>query len=501
MPKHVSFRREALDPLMAGLNKAANAVGGTMGPSGLNVYFSDPTSPEITNDGVTVAGRINLADPQEDAGAYIVRNVTGQQNDDVGDGTTTVAVLLQSIVQECLLRPENMSEVKRSLKKAGEGVIAKIVKSSKSIKDVSQVALVSAEDPSIANLITEITAKLGKEAVVNVEESRSFTTDYEIVDGYEAQVGFMSPHFINEKRSATAVYEDIPVVCCEKKITGIGDIAKIFEMFKEKGITRCVLVVDDIDDSMLGIFVNSKIQGTFQSIVIRATGWLNQDIAGVTGATAISDSTGVSFHKFEEKHLGHAKKVVSGANQTLFIGSGKEAKAYAKMLDIQAENDPNRYTSQRVSDRAAKIRGGIALLRIAAPTDQERKYLVRKAEDAVKAVKAALAEGVVEGGGMCLWRIAQEMKPKTIGEEILKKSLTAPLRKIIENAGLDYAEIVTNMPKGQGYNAKDHAYQDLLASGIVDPAKVERCAVQNSVSAASQFITTFTLITDAKEDQ
>ena len=457
-------------------------------------------SPEITNDGVTVALKVILPDPEEDAGAYIVRNVSSQQNDDVGDGTTTVSVLLQAIVHECLARPENMVTVQRSLKEAGQAVSDKIRKLAKKVTDTKQVALVSSENEKVAYMVSDIVDKVGATGVVKVEESKKYTSDYEIVEGYEAHVGFMHPLFANDQPTSSAIYEDVPVLVVEKRVSSQMELDMVLNQLGEHGIHKCVIVVTEIDDTILGSFIQSRVTGKFASVVIRATGWLNADIAGVTGATVLSDATGVTFQNFQFRHFGFAKKVMSGANVTTFIGNGRDGKRYAQVLEAQAANDPNRYSAEKTRERAAKMKGGVAIMRIAAPTDQERKYLVRKAEDSVRAVQAAILEGVVEGGGMCLWRIAQDMKPKTVGEEILKKALTAPLRKIIENAGKDYAEIVTKMPEGEGYNAMTGTYQLLTNMGIVDPAKVERCAIENAVSAASQFITTFALITDYKED-
>lgn len=488
--------------MLIGLDKAADAVGGTLGPKGLNVFIDSDMAPKITNDGSTIAGNIILGDKLENAGAYLIRNTSSQTNDDAGDGTTTTAVLLQALVHECLKRPENAMEIKASLKTAGEKVLSLLVKRSVKItqKDVEKVALISAEHKELALLITEIVKRLGEKAVINVEDSKTFSTDYEIVDGYEAPVGFMSPHFVNEKKSGKAVYQDVPVLVSEKKLSNLQDIAPLFEEFKKQNISSCVIVCDDIDDSLLGVLVMNKNIGTFNSLVIRATGDTLRDIEGAAGATMVSSSSGVTLQNIKLEHLGKAKKIVCDANKTLFLGDGLAAKIYAHDLERRAENEPNMYVQKKMRERVAQLRGGVAVLRVGAPTDFEREYLKFKAEDAVKAVQAALAEGVVEGGGLVLWRIAQEMKPKTVGEEILKKALTAPFRKILENAGKDYAEVVSAMPEGMGYDAKNDTYVPMIKSGLIDPAKVERCALENAVSAASTFITTFAVITAIPED-
>lgn len=515
MSKDILFRKEAMDKMLVGLGKAAQAVAGTIGPKGLNVYLDDPIQPKITNDGFTIAGNVRLKDKQEDAGAYVIRNITSQQNEDVGDGTTTVAVLTNAIIQECLKRPENPMTIKASLKEAGDEVLKmlqeKAVKLDKA--DIKKVALISSEDEQIAQLITEIIEKLGENAVVNVEDSKTFDTEYEIVDGYEAHVGFMSPHFITDKKANRAVYTDVPVLVSETKISSITDIAPIFEMFKNEGISNCIIVAEDIDDSILGILVQNKLMGTFNSLVIRAQAWLLQDIEGATGAKAISASTGVTFKNFTKDQLGFTKKIVCDANKTVFTTDGEISKQYAAWLSLQAEGEQNQFQAKKLEERAAKMRGGVAVLKIGASTDFERDYLRLKAEDSVKAVQAALEEGIVEGGGMTLWRIASEMTPKTIGEEILKKALTAPFKQILENAGKDYSEVVANMQLVEksvnneandygliGYDAKSDLFVNMIKSGIIDPAKVERCAVENAVSSVSTFITTFATIIDIPDE-
>lgn len=492
---------DGLNKMVKGLDVAADLIGGTIGPKGRNVFIDDSMSPTITNDGATISDRIILQDEIENAGAYVIRNVAAKQNDEVGDGTTTVSVLTQAIVQECLKRPENAMEVKESLKLAGESVLRKLLKNSIKIKDsdIKKVALVSSENENIAQLITEIVTKLGENAVVNVEDSKTFATDYEIVDGYEAHVGFMSPHFVTEKKSGRAIYTNIPVLVSDKKISNIQDIAPVFEMFKNEQISQCVIVCEDIDDSMLGVLVQNKLMGSFSSLVIKATGWLLQDIEGVTGATAISTSSGVTFQSFKKEHLGFAKKIVCNANSTLFATDGVSAKKYSDILETQADTEPNQFAAKKLHERVAKLRGGIAVLRIGAATDLERDYLRRKAEDSVKAVQAALSEGIVEGGGMTLWNLSKEITGNSIGDQILKKALKAPLKKIIENSGKDYTDVITNMPEGMGYDAKDDKYVNMIEEGIIDPAKVERCALENSISAASTFISTFASIIEINE--
>lgn len=502
MAKKVSF---SINKALKGLNLAADAVTGTLGPRGRNVMFEQSiggfSTYEITNDGITVASKINLEDKDEDAGAYIIRNITSQSADDVGDGTTTTALLTQELIHECLKRPENPMEVRASLKETSQKLLKKLLKQSVKLEkqDIEKVAFISSEDKQIAKLISEIIEKLGDKATINVEESKTYVTDYEIVDGYEATVGFMSPIFITEKKTGKAIYENVPVLVVRKKIASISDIQPIFKQFQEKGISNCVIICEEIEDSMLGIFVQNKMAGLFSSLVIRAGGEMLEDFAGVTGAKIVADNTGVNFQNITTDDLGNAVKIISDANKTLILGNGYTSKAFADKIEKELGFETNMYIKERNQTRIARLRGGVANLKIAAPTDTERIYLRRKAEDAVKATQAALEKGVVAGGGITFWRLAQEIKPKTIGEEILKKVLTAPLRKIIENSGKDYTEIVSNMPKDMGYDAKEDKYVNMLEKGILDPTKVEITALENAVSTAGIFTTTFAIVTEKND--
>lgn len=509
MSKKVRFNKEAQQSLLEGFKITAEAINGTIGPKGRNVLFQGPFSYEITNDGATIADKIEFSDKQKDAGAWILRNVSAKQNDDVGDGTTTVSVLTQALIEECLKRPENPMEIRNSLNEAALSVLEKLASQSVKITkdDVEKVAYISAEDKTISKLISEIINKLGEKAVIYVEDSKTFETHYDIVDGYECKNGFMSPNFINDKKNGKAVLENVHVLCTEKKIANLVDIAPIFEQFKKNGINQCVIVAEDIDDSMLGMFVlnNLGVVGPngqfsqFKSIVIRAGGETLQDIEGVTGAKRVSDTTGITFKNLQLEHLGQAKKVVSDAHKTLFLVDGEVSKNFADVVEASTKDENNQYIQEKNRVRLAKLRGGVATLRIAAPTDTERVYLRRKADDAVKATQAALEEGVVVGGGMALWKLAQGLEDKTIGGQILKKAMIAPFRKIVENAGKDYAEIVRNMPENQGYDAKEDKFVDLIEAGILDPVKVTRCALENACSTAGVFITTFAVITDKEE--
>lgn len=500
--------------MLKGLDINCDAVIGTLGPKGRNVWVDDAVAPKFTNDGATISRSIVLKDPLEDSGNKIAKNTTNQTLDDAGDGTTTTACLLKAIVHASCERPENPMMVRESLMEAVPKVVKEIKKASIAIdkKDIKKVTLVSADDDLLATKISEIINKLGEDVVVTIEDSYDGKrVDYEIIDGYEAGVGFMSPAFVTEKGKAKAIMINVPVFVTDKKISAIQDISPLFEYLKKVGITSCVIVCEDIENSILGLLVANKNIGAFNSIVIRATGDLLKDIEAVVGATRVSDETGVTFQMMSDanKYLGKVKKITCDASKTLFIPvSNAPAQQRADHLEKFAEVEQNMYIKERLVKRISQLRGKIAVLKIGGQ-DFEREYLKDKADDAIKASKVALQEGVVEGGGMCLWRIAQGMKPKTVGEEILKKALIAPLKQNIENAGLDYAEIVSGFSKLEGwsanskpgYDTRHNRYVDMVFDGIMDPAKVERVAVENAVASAGQFITAHASITELIEEK
>jgi chaperonin GroEL len=491
--------------MLVGFDTAATAVSGTLGPKGRNVWIDDPMAPKFTNDGATIATNVVLKDPLEDSGAKILKNTCGQTLDDAGDGTTTSAVLIHSIVHECLRRPENPMEIRESLLKASPKIVKELRKVSKpiTVKEVKKVALISAENEELADNISQIIEKIGSNAVITVEDSIDPNISYEIVAGYEAAVGFVDPRFADPKdKKARCILTDVPVLVSEKKISALSDVQALWTKFKDSGVSSCVIVCDDIENSMIGVFLASKYSGSFNALVIRATGDLLKDIEAAVGATRISDTTGVNFQNVSFEHLGRVKKVVCDANNSLFISDDPmKSELYATHLERFAKTETNMYIKTKLERRIAQLRGGVAVLKIGTQ-DFNREYLKDKADDAIKAAKSALEEGVVEGGGMAFWRIANAMKPKTIGEEILKKALTAPLRKIIENANKDYTEIVfNNITLYRGYDAKNDLCVDMFDSGIIDPTKVERCALENAISNAANFITMSASITEHVDDK
>lgn len=484
-----------------GINKVAEAVGRTIGPAGTNVFLDDPVSPKFTNDGASIAHLIQLDNKLENAGAWVARNACAQTNDDAGDGTTSTVVVLKAVIDEALLRPENKTQVSQSLMKAKDKAITLLKKSAKPIsqKEVIDVARISAENESLAQLITEVVGKVGPKAVITVEDRRDgFETDYKIVQGYEANVGYMSPHFRNDPEKPRAAYEDIDILCTSKKLGNIQDL-QFFEKLAEQKINKLVIVAEDIEPSVLSIFVATQVSGRMNIVVVKATGPLLDDIAHATGATTIGDETGTSFENFDpEKHLGHADKVVAEEKKTVFISKAKTAKQQADRLEARAKDTPNQFDAKKMRERAAKLRGGVAIIRVGANTDAERNYLKDKAEDTIHAVQSAIEDGVVPGGGMALYEVGRHLSDRTVGEVILRQALSAPLRQIVKNAGKDYAEIIKNLPEGQGYNAKTGKYEDFLKTGVLDPLRVEKAVLENAISTAAHFITTHAAIVDAE---
>lgn len=499
--KEVRFDTEALDGMLKGMRTVTEAVGKTIGPCGTNVFVDNASTPRFTNDGARIAHEITLPNKLENAGAWVARNACGQTNDDAGDGTTTTLVLLQAVVDECLKRPENKTQVMHSLLEAKKKALDLLKKQSKSItqKDVLSVARISAENEGLAQLVTEVVKKVGSKAVITVEDRQDgFESDYKLVQGYEAHVGFMSPYFRNDPTRARAVHTDIHVLVTRRKIGNLNDITEISKTLESNKISNLVVVAEEMDEKMVGVFVRTNMAGAMNLLAIKATGPLLEDIAAATGATLIDDETGLTFETMDKSHLGFAAKVICDEKNTIFTSGATSATKHAKRLEAFAAENPNQFEAKRLKERAQKLRGGIAVIRIGAHTDAERNYLKDKAEDTIHAVQSALEEGVVEGGGMALYRIATALRPKTIGEEILSKALRAPLYQIVTNAGKDIADVVSNLLEGKGYDAKKNCYSDFFKEGILDPTRVERCAMENAISTAAHFITTHACVVEAE---
>lgn len=488
----------SLDAVVEGLKTTVAAVAPTLGPKGRNVIYPYAPHYKVTNDGKTIVDALDLEDEAQKEGSWIVKNTCAQQVDDVGDGSTTVAVLLGAIVEEARKRPEHPTVISQALKASLPGVLKSIKAKSKTVNDIYQVSYISAEDDTLAKAIAEVVEKVGAEGTILVEENNEPKIDYEIAEGYEAHVGYMSPYFATNTQKMIAEMSNVAVFATRRRISQVADLTPLIDQMNQKAIKQVVIVCEDIDPQMLGVLVTSRLQGRISCVVVKATGPLIEDIAYATGATLLSDETGVTFENFQtDDHLGLCQKFTCTDKKSVYISKAKSAKEQADRLEQMAARNPNTFEAKKFRERAAKLKSGIAILRIGSPTTVDMGYLKDKADDAVHATQAALLEGVVEGGGMTLWRVAQDMKPKTVGDHILKRALVYPLKQICENAGAEYADVVADIKEsGLGYNAKEDRLEDLHLAGVIDPAKVARCAVTNATVNAAMLISAHCAVID-----
>ncbi len=505
MSKAVLFGKEAREKILVGINITADAVKTTIGSKGRNAFIDDAMMPRITNDGVTIANSITLKDPFENMGAWLVKNTSSKTNDDVGDGTSTTAVLLQALIQEAVSRPENPMDIKRSLDAVGAEVVARIKKLSRPVEDsqIESVATISSESPKIGKLIAEILEKGNKSLPISIEDNKfSPEIEYSITEGLEMKYGYAHPLFITNQKEATAEYDNVHVFASSKRINALVEIKSLMEALDKEKITTVVFLVSDIDNAALGQLVVAKANGQFNSLVIKVNQEMDlEDMAAAAGATLISDASGIKFSDVNLTHLGVTKRITASDKKTVIVNTSEKAKHQAQFLHIASKANTNIYEKQMLEARADRLEGGVAVIKVGAHTDSEREYLKHKIEDAVNATKSALEEGLVEGGGMCLYRISNKLKGHSVGEEILRKALKAPLKAIIENAGDDYAVIIKRLPLKKGYNASNGRAVDMFKHGIVDPAKVTRCAIQNAISSAGTFITQGVAIAELQEEK
>ena len=492
--KQITFYR---DDVKRGIDTVCKAISQTLGPRGRNSFIDNEMAPLITNDGKSTADAITL-EGFENMGAWLVKNTCDKTFEDVGDATTTTAILLQSIISEGMKRPENPTKIKKSLKEIGKKVEQWIKDESSPVKDsqIESVASVAAESKVIGKLIAEIIKKVGKKTPIYVDENAFGTEiDYVTVDGMETRNGYVSSN------DAVIEMENVSVFVTDKKINSLVEIQKVLNTFDTAKVTSPVLIVPDIDETVYKAFVRGKEMGLFSYVVIRAKGTDIFDMAAVCGATVISSKNGLDFKDVEIKHLGLAKKVIVHQDRSLIVSDETPTKTKAiDDLKILLAGSTNFYEKQILTKRIEALSGGIAIIRVAAPTDSERRYLRLKILNAVNTTKMALTEGIVPGAGLCLYRISNMMKGNSIGEEILKLALKEPLKNIIENAGEDYAVITRKMGGSKGYDADSNKVVDVSKCGIIDSAKSTRCAFVNALSSASEFLTVGVSITNKKDE-
>lgn len=526
MAKIIAFDEEARRGLETGMNKLADAVRVTLGPKGRNVVLSKKWgAPTITNDGVSIAKEIELEDPYERIGAELVKEVAKKTDDVAGDGTTTATVLAWSMVHEGLRNVAagaNPMSMKRGIEAAVEAAVASIKALAKVVdskEQIAQVASISAADNEIGQMISEAIDKVGKDGVITVEESQTFGMEMDLVEGMRFDKGYISPYFATDTDRMEASIDDAYILLVSSKISAVRDMLPILEKVMQGG-RPLVIIAEDVDGEALATLVVNKIRGTFKSVAVKAPGFgdrrkaMLQDIAILTGGQVISEEVGLKLENATLDLLGRAKKVVITKDETTIIeGAGSDADIKGRISQIKTEidNTDSDYDREKLQERLAKLSGGVAVLKVGAATEVELKEKKHRIEDAVSTTKAAIEEGVVPGGGVALLR-AQEAAEKVMaslsgdeatGARMVARSLSAPLKQIAENAGLEggvVVEKVKAMKGNEGLNAATGEYTDLVKLGVIDAAKVTRSALQNAASIAALFLTTEAVIADKPED-
>ncbi len=532
MAKKIIYNETARKALKTGIDAVADAVKLTIGPRGRNVVLDKGFGvPTITNDGVSIAREISLADRFENMGVEIAKEVASKTNDVAGDGTSTATILLQAIVTEGLKHTAmglNAMGIRAGIEAAAHDTVAalrSIAKPIKSDEEIRQVATISAESPELGRQIAETIKKVGKDGVVTVEESQSMGLESEVVEGIEFDKGFVSAYMITNPERQEAEFNDPAILVTDRKISTVKEILPLLEPLAQSGKKDLVIIAEDVDGEALATFVVNKLRGTFNVLAVKAPGYgeqkksLLQDIAVVVGATVISEEVGIKFEKAELSMLGRARRVIATKDRTTIVGGkGNKAALTARVseLKIQRDNLESKYEKEKLDERIAKLSGGVAVIRVGAATETEMKYLKLKIEDAVNATKAAIEEGIVAGGGVALVKAAVEVsrnaakknlsREQQLGFEIVLKALEAPAWQIAQNAGQEDGAVIVErikLGKGQtGYDAlKGEMLPDMIAAGIVDPVKVTRLGVENACSAAAILLTTEAAIADLPEEK
>mgnify|MGYP000849333037 CR=1 FL=1 len=527
--KDVKFGNEARSKMLNGVNILADAVKVTLGPKGRNVILDKSFgAPTITKDGVSVAREIELEDKFENMGAQMVKEVASKANDAAGDGTTTATVLAQAIVNEGLKAVAagmNPMDLKRGIDKAVAKIVEHLAKQAKEVgsssEKIKQVASISANnDDTIGELIAQAFEKVGKEGVITVEEAKGTDTYVDVVEGMQFDRGYLSPYFVTDSEKMVAELDHPYILLYDKKISTMKDLLPILEPVAQSG-KPLLIIAEDIDGEALATLVVNKLRGTLRIAAVKAPGFgdrrkaMLEDIAILTGGTVIAEERGFTLENATIDMLGTAERVsIDKDNTTIVNGAGKsdDIKARVAQIKAQIENTSSDYDREKLQERLAKLSGGVAVLYIGAASEVEMKEKKDRVDDALHATRAAVEEGIVAGGGIALIRaknVLGKLKPLNADEEtgikIIFKALEAPLRTIVENAGVEGSVIVARVLEASrdayGYNAKTGTYTDMFKAGIIDPVKVERIALQNAVSVASLLLTTEATISELKEDK
>ncbi|HVW82479.1 MAG TPA: chaperonin GroEL [Candidatus Paceibacterota bacterium] len=528
MAKQIIFGEEARERIASGIRQAARAVKVTLGPKGRNVVLERSYGgPRITNDGVSIAKEISLKDKFENLGAEIVKEVANKTNDNAGDGTTTSVVLLEALITEGLskvAKGASAMAIRKGMEAARDAAVAEIKKLAKPVagkSEVKQVASISAESEELGAIIAETVEKVGGNGVVTVEESQGLELSYEIVEGLEFDKGYVSAYLVTNPERMEAVLKDAPLLITDKKISTIQELLPLLEKVAQSGKRELVIIADDVEGDALTTLVVNKLKGAFSALAIKAPGYGEQkkallaDLAIVTGGQVVSEETGTTFENATLATLGKAAKVIATKDSTTIVGGkGKKAAVEARIAELksQMEATDSKFDKEKLAERVAKLAGGVAVISVGAATETEMKYLKDKIDDAVKATKAAMEEGIVAGGGTAFAKVAKKIaeaggklgEDERAGYDLVVRALEQPLRQIAENAGKeDAAMLVAKVQMGEknaGYDAAaDELVPDMLKAGIVDPAKMPRQALENAVSAAAILLTTEAAVAELPE--
>ena len=527
MAKEIKFNEEARKGMEAGINKLSNTVKVTLGPKGRNVVLDKKFgSPLITNDGVTIAREIELEDPYENMGAQLVKEVATKTNDVAGDGTTTATLLAQAIIREGLKNVAagaNPMIIQKGIKKAVDKAVEGIKEFSKPVEtkeSIAQVASISAADEEVGKLISDAMEKVGKDGVITVEESRSMGTTLEVVEGMQFDRGYVSPYMVTNTEKMEAELEDPYILITDKKITNIQEVLPVLEQIVQQG-KPLLIIADDVEGEAMATLVVNKLRGTFNCVAVKAPAFgdrrkdMLQDIAILTGGTVISEDLGYELKETSIEMLGKARRVTVGKELTVIVNGAGEQSAIEERVALirnQIEISDSEYDRDKLQERLAKLAGGVAVIQVGAATETELKERKLRIEDALAATRAAVEEGIVPGGGTVLLNVIPKVKAlleetngdQRTGVNIIVKALEEPVRQIAINAGLEGSVIVENVKNaeiGIGFDALSEKYVNMLESGIVDPTKVTRSALQNASSVASMVLTTEAAVADVTKDE
>ncbi|HSI36154.1 MAG TPA: chaperonin GroEL [Tepidisphaeraceae bacterium] len=529
--KKIAFDQEAREAIKRGVQKLARAVKVTLGPSGRNVVLEKSFgSPTVTKDGVTVAKEIELDDAYENMGAQMVKEVASKTSTVAGDGTTTATVYAEAIYTEGLRNVTagaNSTQIQRGINLAVEAIVAELKVMSKKVtssKEVAQVGTSSAnQDSQIGQMIADAMDKVGKDGVITVEEGKSLDTRVELVEGMQFDKGYLSPHFVTDPTTMTAVLEDAYILIHEKKISSARDLVPLLSKVAEQG-KPILLIAEEVEGEALATLVVNKLRGTIRVVAVKAPGFgdrrkaMLEDIAIITGGTAIFEELGIKLEGVELSHLGRAKKVTVDKDNTTVIegaGSDKAIKGRIEQLKQEIDRTTSDYDREKLQERLAKLAGGVAQIQVGAATEVAMKEKKARVEDALHACRAAVEEGILPGGGVAVIRAAARTLDKAgknaanedqkIGVEIVRRAIEAPIKQISENAGVNGAVVAQKVKESDqvnfGYNALTHEYGDLMKMGVIVPTKVERSALENAASIASLLLTTEAVISDLKEEK